>query len=85
MIKSKIMGQITIEVPQKVKRSYRIADREAAEKLLSELEKSKMAAKNKKLSAEDLEDVKEAKKALAEYERSGESYTLAEMREQHNL
>ncbi len=79
------MGQITIEVPQKINRSYRIIDRETAKKLLSDLEKSKAAAKNKKLSAEDLEDVREAKKALAEYKRTGESYSLAETREKLNL
>ncbi len=65
------MGQITIEVPQKINRSYRIIDRETAAKLLSDLEKSKAAAKNKKLSAEDLEDIREAKKAKREAEKYG--------------
>jgi hypothetical protein len=79
------MGQITIEVPQRIKRSYRIRDRAAAEKLLADLEKSKTAAKNEKLSAEDLEDIREARKALAEYERTGESYSFEEVRKKLNL
>ncbi len=65
------MGQITIEVPQRIKRNYRIADRAAAEKLLADLEKSKAEAKNEKLSAEDLEDIREARKALREVEKYG--------------
>lgn len=79
------MGQITIEVPQKVKRSYRIADRDSAEKFLSELEESKVLAKNENLSAEDLEDIREAKKARAEFERTGESYAVEELRGEFGL
>ena len=85
MIKSKSMGQITIEVPQRIKRNYRITDRDFAEKFLSDLEKFEGLAENKKLSAEDVEDIKEAKKSLAEFRRTGESYSVNELREEFGL
>ncbi len=77
------MGQITIEVPQAIERNYRITSREHAEKLLAELENADAAAHE--LSAEDLEDVRAAKDARAEYERTGESYTVAELRGEFGL
>jgi len=76
------MGQITIEVPQKIKRSYRITDRDFVQKLLSDLEKSDST---KAMSAEDITDVREAKKARAEYLKTGESSTVAELREEFGL
>ena len=79
------MGQITIEVPQRIKRNYRIADRDFAERFLLDLEKSEGLAENKKLSAEDVEDIKEAKKSRAEFERTGESYKVSELREEFGL
>lgn len=79
------MGQITIEVPQKIKRNYRITDRDFAEKFMSDLENFEGLAENKKLSAEDVEDIKEAKKSLAEFRRTGESYSVNELREEFGL
>lgn len=79
------MGQITIEVPQKIRRKYRIADRDSAEKFLSDLEESKVLAKSEKLSAEDAEDLREAIAARAEFERTGESYTIAELRAEFEI
>lgn len=34
------MGQITIEVPQKVNRNYRIVDHEVADEIINRLEKT---------------------------------------------
>ena len=79
------MGQITIEVPQKIKRNYRIADRDLARKFLSNLEKSEGLAKNKNLSAEDLADVKAAEESLVKFRKTGESYTVAELREEFGV
>jgi len=79
------MGQITIEVPQKIKRNYRITDRNLAKKFLSNLEKSEGLAKNKSLSAEDLADIKAAEKSLREFRKIGESYTVAELREEFGV
>ncbi len=76
------MGQITIQVPQKIKRSYRITDRDVVQKLLSDLEKSDTA---KALSAEDSADVRAAKKARTEYLKTGESSTVADLREEFGL
>lgn len=79
------MGQVTIEVPQKIKRSYRITDRDLAKKFLSNLEKSEGLAKNKSSSAQDLADIKAAEKSLAEFRRTGESYSVNELREEYGL
>lgn len=46
------MGQIVIEIPQKVRRTYRIVSVEAAQKLLVNLEK--ITEKEKKEEDEDI-------------------------------
>lgn len=83
MIESEFMGQITIEVPQRIKRSYRITDRKYAQKLLADLENSDVSSES--VYAEDLKDIRQAKKSLAEFERTGESFTVNELREELGL
>jgi len=78
------MGQITIEVPQKIQRNYRIADRDLAKKFLSALENSE-GLEDEKLSAEDAADIRAAKKSLAEFRRTGESFSVNELREEFGL
>ena len=77
------MGQITIEVPQRIKRSYRITDKEYVQKLLKDLENSDDSGK--KSIAEDAADIKQARKARTEYQRTGESASVAELREEFGL
>lgn len=79
------MGQITIEVPQKLKRTYQITDQKVADKVIAQLEKTLNLQSDNKLLAEDKADLRGAKKALAEYEQTGESYTVAELREEFGL
>ncbi|MDQ2747084.1 MAG: hypothetical protein M3T96_07490 [Acidobacteriota bacterium] len=76
------MGQITIEVPQRIKRRYRISDKDFVQKLLKELDDS---GDSVAVTADDIQDVKQARKARIEYQRTGESSTIAEMREEFNL
>lgn len=45
------MGQVTIEIPQNVNRSYRIDDSEFGERLLEDLEDFEKKAKSGKASA----------------------------------
>lgn len=78
------MGQITIEVPQRIKRNYRIADPDLAKRFLSSLENSE-GLENEKLSAEDAADLRAAKKSLAEFRRTGESYSVNDLREELGL
>ena len=77
------MGQITIEVPQKIERSYRITDKDFVRKLLKDLENSGDSVENS--PAEDAAYIKQARKARAEYLRTGESSTIAELREEFAL
>lgn len=79
------MGQITIEVPQKVNRNYRIVDREVADEIINRLEKTVPQPDKVNLSDEVKADLRDAKKARAEYERTNESYTIAELREEFGL
>ncbi len=77
------MGQITIEVPQRIKRSYRITDKDYVRKLSKDLENSDDSPRES--VAEDASDIKRARKARAEYQRTGETATVAELREEFGL
>lgn len=77
------MGQITIEVPQRINRSYRITDKDYVRKLLKDLENSDDPVK--KSVAEDAADIERARKARAEYQRTGETATVAELRKEFGL
>lgn len=79
------MGQITIEVPQEVKKSYQITDKNTAEAIITQLEKTVGQSTRTKLTEEDKADVRAAKRARAEYQRTGESYTVNELREKYDL
>ncbi|MDQ3323276.1 MAG: hypothetical protein M3525_12720 [Acidobacteriota bacterium] len=63
------MGQIIIDVPQRgVKRRYKLDDAKSAEELLTALQEKAQRIKvnPEKLSAEDLADVRAAKRARQE-------------------
>ncbi|MBA2735865.1 MAG: hypothetical protein H0U50_03650 [Pyrinomonadaceae bacterium] len=74
------MGQIIIEIPNKINRRYRIENAEFAAEVIAKLETSAQRAKNPNLSTEDEADIRAGKKALAEFKKTGESYTVDEMR-----
>ncbi len=59
------MGQIIIDLPLRVKRHYRIEDVESANKLLADLKTTAKPVKSDSegLTAEDLADIRAAKRA----------------------
>ena len=59
------MGQIIIDLPQRIKRRYKIDDVESAAELLAALQMSAQRVKGNpaKLTAEDLADIRAAKRA----------------------
>ncbi len=72
------MGQIVIDLPLRIKRHYKIDDVESANELLAEL---KIKAKrveddSEELTAEDLDDIRYAKRAL----EKGEYISLDELK-----
>ncbi|MGI8639956.1 MAG: hypothetical protein ACR2MG_08365 [Pyrinomonadaceae bacterium] len=79
------MGQITIKVPQKVKKSYRMTDVTVADEIITRLEITARQPDKKKVSDENKADLRDAKKVRAEYERTRESYTVAELRKKFGL
>ena len=60
------MGQIIIDLPLRVKRHYKIDDVDSANKLLADLKITAKPVKDdsEKLTAEDLADIRAAKRAL---------------------
>ncbi|CAN5433592.1 hypothetical protein BH20ACI1_BH20ACI1_30440 [soil metagenome] len=59
------MGQIIIDLPLRVKRHYKIDDVESANKLLADLQNTAQPVEDiaEKLTAEDLADIRAAKRA----------------------
>lgn len=59
------MGQIIIDLPQRIKRRYKIDDVESAAELLAALQMSaqRVTGNPAKLTAEDLADIRAAKRA----------------------
>ena len=60
------MGQIIIDLPQRIKRRYKINDAESAAELLTALQKSaeRVVENPSEPTAEDLADTRAAKRAL---------------------
>ncbi len=59
------MGQIIIELPNRINRHYRVSSREFADALIDALERAAAPVKNNpvKLTAEDAADIRAAKRA----------------------
>ena len=76
------MGQIIIDLPLRVKRHYKIDDVESANKLLADLKTTAKPVKNnpEKLTAEDLADIRAAKRA-----RKGDFVSWEEVKESLGL
>ncbi len=82
------MGQIVIDIPTNAKRRYVLTDRTRTEELISSLEESATRIKNIPLSIEELEyieDVRDVEKALAEYRRTGKTYSWEEVQAEIGL
>ncbi len=82
-----IMGQIIIDLPNRIKRHYRLDNKELADAILARLERDASPVKNNpvRLTDEDKADIRAARRAKAEYLRTGESYTVGELRTEFNL
>ncbi len=81
------MGQIVIDIPTNAKRRYVLTDKARAAELLADLDESATRIKNDeyKLTKQELEDIKDlrdAEKAMAEYRRTGISYSVDELRKE---
>lgn len=76
------MGQIIIDLPLRVKRHYKIDDVESAKKLLTDLKTTAKPIKNgsENLTAEDLADIRAAKRA-----RKGDFVSWEEVKESLGL
>ncbi len=76
------MGQIIIDLPLRVKQHYKIDDVESANKLLADLKATAKPVKNnpENLAAEDLADIRAAKRA-----RKGDFVSWEEVKESLGL
>lgn len=81
------MGQIIIDLPSRIKRRYRLDNEELTKTILASLEAGALPVKanSSKLTAEDKADIRDALAAKEEYLRTGESYTIDELRAEFNL
>ena len=84
------MGQIVIDIPTNKKRRYALADAAKANALLDQLDSSAVRVKKApaKLSRQQTEDVKDGRSAdrvVAEFRRTGISYTVDELRKKYGL
>lgn len=82
------MGQIVIEIPNNKRRRYVLKDAKRAEQLLAALEASAVRIKNDKVSNEELEDIQDAHdaaKAIAEFHRTGKTYSWQDVKSELGL
>ncbi|HLA95207.1 MAG TPA: hypothetical protein VK612_05755 [Pyrinomonadaceae bacterium] len=84
------MGQIVIDIPTNKRRHYALADADAADALLEKLDSSavRLKKRSEKLTRQQLQDLKDGKSAdrvVAEFGRTGISYTVDEIRKRYGL
>lgn len=84
------MGQIVIDIPTRKTRRYVLSDVAEAEALLATLEDSAVRLRNDpakptRQQMEDISDGRSADRVVAEYERSGVSYTVDDLRKKFGL
>jgi hypothetical protein len=65
------MGQIVINVPQRVKKEYDLSDRAAAKQIIEFLELEGLDAEQNPISEEDARDICDAQRSLAHAKRHG--------------
>ena len=84
------MGQIVIDIPNRANRRYNVEKADDARKLLKVLDKllhgvEGYPAKLTRQQMQDLRDGMSADRILAEMQRTGESYSVEELREEFGL
>lgn len=80
------MGQIVIDIPNGANRRYIVEKADDARKLLRVLDEVlRDPAKLTRQQKEDLQDGTRADRILAEMRRSGESYSVEQLREEFGL
>ncbi len=84
------MGQIVIDIPTNKRRHYALADPDAADALLEELDSSAVRLKKgseglTRQQLQDLEDGRSADRIVADYRRTGVSYTVDELRKRYRI
>ena len=80
------MGQIIIDLPQRIKRRFRLNDEKTVKAILKSLEdKGELVEKTNSLENEDLADAKDALAAKKEYLETGESYSVGQLRKEFKI
>ena len=82
------MGQIVIDIPNKTNRRYNVesaADARALMKALDQLLKENDLGKITKQQFQDLRDGLRAERILGQMKRTGESYSVEQLREEFGL
>ncbi|MGD9561985.1 MAG: hypothetical protein AB7F88_07175 [Pyrinomonadaceae bacterium] len=87
------MGMIAIEIPSRLRRRYRLDDETLADEILAMLEASsavrlkalKLLTIEEREVLEDFHDGRAADKAMEEYERTGISYSMEEVKAEFGL
>ena len=80
------MGQIVIDIPNRTNRRYNVEKADDARKLLRVLDEVlRDPAKLTRQQMQDLRDGIRATRILAEMRRTGESYSVEELREEFGL
>jgi len=84
------MGQIVIDIPTKARRHYVLTDKTRTAALLTDLEESAIRVTSDEAGPtnqqlEDLKDLRDARKAMEEYARTGVSFTVDDLRGKYGL
>jgi len=80
------MGQIIIDLPNRIKRRYRLDNKALADAILASLEAEALPVENPSaLSKEDVSDIRAARAARTEFLKTGEGYSVEALREEFNL
>jgi CHAD domain-containing protein len=83
------MGQIVIEIPNKTTRRYNVEKADDARKLLRVLDELNGVKRNStKLTREQMHDLRDgirATRILAEMHKTGESYSVEDLRQEFGL
>lgn len=79
-----VMGQIIIEIPNRLNRHYQI-NRELAAELIKFLEVSAVPLFGNPSKTEDLLDNIDAEKSFREYLQTGESHAWKDIKDEFNL
>lgn len=82
------MGEIVISIPNRKSRRYILDDADSANILLKALEKSAIRVKGDASANSETEfakDVKDVRKAVAEYKRTGKAYKWEDIKSELGL